>query len=81
MSVRPCRAPSFGLKHIMPSPSEHGLTLVHFSPQPEPFLTQNKPPNAPKYPRKHPLNTLWRTPQRTLYPMESAYVELYSGRV
>jgi hypothetical protein len=39
-----------------------GLTLVHFSAQPEPFLTQNAhctPPDTPSHPLtspKHPLN-------------------------
>ena len=33
-----------------------GLTLVHFSALPEPFLTQNTPYLAPNTP-KHPLNT------------------------
>jgi len=33
-----------------------GLTLVHFSAQPEPFLTQNPPWTLHSTP-KHPLNT------------------------
>jgi len=35
-----------------------GLSLVHFSAQPEPFLTQNTSspsPNTPQTPPKHPL--------------------------
>ena len=37
-----------------------GLTLFHFSAQPEPFLSQNYTLNTPSHPptpRKHPLNT------------------------
>jgi len=61
-----------------------GLTLFNFSPQPEPFLTQNIPyiplktPEYPLRPPKHP-----HTPPKcsTPYPTESAYVEPKSGRV
>ena len=37
-----------------------GLTFLHLSAQPEPFLTQNtlcKPFRYPLQPRKHPLNS------------------------
>jgi hypothetical protein len=32
------------------SPCRHGLTLVHFSAQPKPFLTQNTPYPLPDTP-------------------------------
>jgi len=58
-----------------------GLTLVHFSAQPEPFLTQ-------KHTFKHPLiprGTSQRTPTYPLnappIPCKRAYVEPKSGRV
>jgi len=35
----------------------HGLTLVHFSAQPEPFLTQHTPQKPPDKP-SHPINTI-----------------------
>jgi hypothetical protein len=53
----------------------HGLTLVHYSGQPEPFLTHNTPSTPPNTP-KHPLNTTETTPRSTPYRTESAYVEL-----
>ena len=39
---------------------KQGLTLAHFSAQPEPFLTRKRNQNAPEYPRKpyrHPVIT------------------------
>jgi hypothetical protein len=54
-----------------------GLTLVHFSAQPEPFLTLKPPkrldtlPPPPNIPREHPLNTPC--------PTKSANVELKGG--
>jgi len=60
-----------------PTPCQQGLTLVHFSAQPEPFLTLKPSPQrliTPSIPRhQHPLNT----PRHT----KSAYVELNGGRV
>ena len=45
-----------------------GLTLVHFSAQPEPFLTHDT--------TQTPLNTSKTTPKCTPYPTESAQVEV-----
>jgi len=59
--------------------SGQGLTLVHFSAQPEPFWTQNAPYSLPDtllIPRKIPL-----PPQCTPCPTQSAYVEPRGGRV
>jgi hypothetical protein len=64
-----------------------GFTLVHFSAHPEPFLTQNNTLHTPEHPLttpttpKHPLDTPEKTSTHTLYPTESAYVGLKSGRV
>jgi len=38
-----------------------GLTLVHYSAQPEPFMAQNTPQTLPDAPR-HPPHTPWTTP-------------------
>jgi hypothetical protein len=57
-----------------------GLTLLHFSPQPEPFLTQNTPCTPTNTPYTT-LHTLCTTPACTPYPTESAYVEPKSRRV
>jgi len=57
-----------------------GLTLVHFSAQPETFLTQNTP-YTPPHTTSHPFNTPKITYKCTPYLTESAYVELNSGRV
>ena len=61
------------------SPCSQGLTLVHFSAQPEPFvsLTMHRkyPPNTPYTLSDPPLNTLLDTP----YPIKGAYVEQESG--
>jgi len=54
-----------------------GLTLVHLSAQLEPCLSQENTLNTPL----HPLNTGYTTPTRTPYPIQSAQVELKSGRV
>ena len=46
-----------------------GRTLVHFSAQPEPFLTQNIPPNTqihPMTPPKQPLNNPYTPPRQPL---------------
>ena len=67
-----------------------GLTPVHFSAQPEPFLKQKHTlhtlhtlhtPSHPLTPPKRPLNTPETTPKCTPYPTESAQVELKSGPV
>jgi hypothetical protein len=56
-----------------------GLTLVHFSAQLEPCLSQEN--------TLHTLNTLntpltgYTTPTRTPYPIQSAQIELKSGQV
>jgi len=42
-----------------------GLTLVHFSAQPEPYLTRNTPFTPPNTPR-HLLNTRKTTPKQSL---------------
>jgi hypothetical protein len=53
---------SFSKSKASESTSWQGLTLVHFSAQPEPFLTQNTPQTPPETPLhsmtplKHPLN-------------------------
>ena len=57
-----------------------GLTLVHFSAQPEPFLAQKTPWTPPHTPQ-HRVNIPSTIPKRTPYPTESAYVELKSERV
>jgi len=57
-----------------------GLTLVHFSAQLEPCLT-HKPPLCTLNNHKHPLNTGYTTPTRNPCPIQSAQVELKSGRV
>ena len=58
--VYPCDMPldSAAMDSTMSS-SHQGLTLVHFSAQPEPFLTQNTPytPSYPLTSPKHPLNS------------------------
>jgi hypothetical protein len=58
-----------------------GLTPVHISAQPEPFLTQTQTPKRPKIPLINPLITLSTTPERNPFPTVSAYVELKSGQV
>jgi len=57
-----------------------GLTLVHFSAQLEPCLTQENTLHTLDTP-SHPLNTGYITPARTPYLIKSARVELKSGRV
>jgi len=50
---------------FMPRVTNQGLTLVHFSAQPEPYLTRNAtctPPNTPR----HLLNTRKTTPKQSL---------------
>ena len=44
-----------------------GLTLVHLSAQPEPFLTQNTPCTPPNT-HSNPLNTPWTATACTPYP-------------
>jgi hypothetical protein len=63
--------------------ANQGLTLVHFSAQPEPFLTQIHPvhPKHPLTPPQHPLNTPYTIPTCTPYPKKNAYVELKGVRV
>jgi len=57
-----------------------GLTLVHFSAQLEPSLTDKSTPHTPNA-SSHPLNTGYTILTRTPYPIRSAQVELKSGRV
>jgi hypothetical protein len=57
-----------------------GLTLVHFSAQLEPCLSQENTLHNQNTP-SHPLNTGETTHTRTPYPIQSAQVELKSGRV
>ena len=66
-----------------------GLTLVHFSAQPEPFVSLKLQPKhplntpwtlsylTPEYPSKHPLSYKRSTP----YPTKGAYVEPKIGQV
>jgi len=61
-------------------PSRQGLTLFHFSAQLEPCLTHVTTLHTLNTP-SHPLNTGYTTPTRTPYPIQSAQVELKSGRV
>jgi hypothetical protein len=61
-------------------PGAQGLTLVHFSAQLEPSLTQENTLHTLNT-HSHPLNTGCTTPARTPYPIQSAQVELKSGRV
>ena len=56
-----------------------GLTLVHSSAQLEPCLSQEYTLHTLNTPQ-HPLNTGYTTPTRTPYPVQSAQVELKSGR-
>jgi len=61
-----------------------GLTLVHFSARPEPFLTQNTPlapPNIRNIRNPPPNNPNTTSNRRTPYLTKSAQVELKSGRV
>ena len=57
-----------------------GLTLVHLSAQLEPCLTLDTTLHTLNTPY-HPLDTGYTTPTRTPYPIQSAEVELKSGRV
>ena len=59
--------------------SRQGLALVHFSAYLKPCLTQENPLHTLNTP-KHPLNTGYTTPWRTPYAIQSAQVELKSGR-
>jgi hypothetical protein len=56
------------------SASRQGLTLVHFSAQLEPCLTQQNTLHILNTPY-HLLNTGYTTPTRTPYPIQSAQVE------
>jgi len=55
--------------------AKQGLTLVHFSAQPEPVLTQSTPlkaqTNPPTPPKQH-VNNPQTTPNCTPYPTQSA---------
>ena len=57
-----------------------GLTLVHFSAQLEPCLTQETTLHILDTP-SNPLNTGYITPMRTPCSLQSAQVELESERV
>jgi hypothetical protein len=63
----------------VPAPAQ-GLTLVHYSAQLEPFVTQKHTRHTPNTPY-HPLNTPETTPNCTPCHTEGAEVELRSGRV
>ena len=75
-----------GIPHNIPqkmrqsSTVMQGLTLVHFSSQLEPCLTHKSTLYTLKIP-KHPHNTGYTTPTRTLYPIKSAQVELRGKQV
>ena len=63
-----------------PTPRGQGLTLLHFSAQPEPFLTLKispKRPNNPFNSSQIPPNT----PKTPLVPKQRADVDLKGGRV
>jgi hypothetical protein len=55
------------------------LTLVHFAAQLQPCLTRENTLHTLNTPQ-HPFNTGCTTPTRTPYPLQSAQVELKSGR-
>jgi len=57
-----------------------GLTLVHFSAQPEPCLKQITPCTPRNIP-SHPLNIPYTIPKCTPSPTQSAYVEPKSGQL
>ena len=59
------------------SPQQQGLTLVRFSAQLEPCLTQTKHSTHPLAPTKMGFTT----PKRNPFPIKSAQVELRSERV
>ena len=65
---------------MAPSADSQGLTLVHFSTQLEPCLTHRNTLHTLNTPQ-HPLNTGYTMPTRTPYVIQSAQVELKSGRV
>jgi len=46
------------------APEGQGLTLVHFSAQPEPFPTQNTPYTPPKFPLTPPVHLLNNSPMQ-----------------
>ena len=60
--------------------SSQGLTLVHYSAQLEPFLTQKHTRNTPSYPLPTPTTTE-ATPNCAPCHTEGASVEPKSGRV
>jgi len=60
--------------------STQGLTLVHYSAQLEPFLTQKHTLNTPTTPY-HPLHSPETTPKCNPCHTEGAKVELKSRRV
>jgi len=54
-----------GLRNMLPDRSVAGATLVHFSAQPEPILTQNAPStpsNSPQDPPNTPKHSLRAPP-------------------
>ena len=54
--------------HSSSDTERQGLTLVHFSAQPEPFLTKNTPYSyAPHNTPRHLLNTPYTTPKCTSF--------------
>jgi hypothetical protein len=57
------------------------FTLVHFSAQLKPCVSQENTLHVLHTPFKHPLNTGYTTSTRTPCPIQSAQVELRSGRV
>jgi hypothetical protein len=65
---------------LLSSSLMQGLTLVNFPAQLEPCLTQENSHHSPNTPL-HSLNTGCTTLTRAPYPMQSAQVELRSGRV
>jgi len=73
-------ARSVGSSLLRISAAKQGLTLVHFSARLEPCLTQENTLHTLNTPY-HPFNTGYTIPTRVPYPMQSAQVELRTGRV
>ena len=84
-AVSECRPLAYGLSLQRGNIStrvtyqRQGLTLVHVSAQLNPYLTHKNTLHTLNAP-SHPLNTGYKTPARTPYPITSAQVELRSGR-
>jgi len=62
---------AFIMRWLLGWPAGQGLTLVHYSAQLEPFLTQKQTLNTPNTPY-HPLHTAETTPDCTPCHVEGA---------